>query len=88
VRVGFTKVRDILPAKCATRGVEARSVDDFFPKAVVEGAGRQWGTSLANLVRPLPPFEAALDELRVALQASLGAPLPDAARGRRERNVP
>ncbi len=88
VRVDFTKVGGILPAKCATRGVEARTVDDFFPKAVVEGAGRQWGTSLANLVRPLPPFETALDELRVALQANLGAPLLDAARDRRERNVP
>jgi len=71
-RVDFAKVRDILPAKCAARGVEARSVNDFFPELVVEGTGRQWGTSLANLVRPLPPFQTALDELRASLQGHLG----------------
>ena len=67
VVVDFAEVGRILPAKCAVRGVEAHCVDDFFPELVVEGAGRQWGSSLANLVRPLPEFAVALGEIRASL---------------------
>jgi predicted nucleotidyltransferase component of viral defense system len=72
VSVDFAEVASILPAKLAVRGVEADSVDDFFPARVVEGAERQWGSSLAALVRPLPPFTVALGELRAALVARAG----------------
>ena len=67
----LTTVGSILPAKLAVRGVEATTVDDFFPARVVEGAARQWGSSLAALVRPLPEFEAALDELKASLRSHL-----------------
>lgn len=67
VVVDFAEVGRILPAKCAVRGVETHCVDDFFPELVVEGAGRQWGSSLANLVRPLPEFAVALGEIRASL---------------------
>src|SRR5665647_2670236 len=67
VVVDFATVRRILPAKLAVRGVEAATVDDFFPARVVEGASRQWDSSLATLVRPLPEFEASLGEIRASL---------------------
>jgi predicted nucleotidyltransferase component of viral defense system len=71
VVVDFAEVAKILTAKCAVRGVEAHCVDDFFPEVVVEGAGRQWGSSLANLVRPLAEFRVALSELKASLSANL-----------------
>jgi predicted nucleotidyltransferase component of viral defense system len=73
VVVDYAEVGSILPAKLAVRGVQAATVDDFFPARVVEGASRQWGSSLATLVRPLPEFEAALDELKASLHAHLQA---------------
>jgi len=73
VVVDYAEVGSILPAKLAVRGVQAATVDDFFPARVVEGAARQWGSSLAALVRPLPEFEAALDELKASLRSHLQA---------------
>jgi len=73
VAVDFAEVAKILPAKCALRGVEARSVADFFPAEVVQDAGRQWGSSLANLVKALPEFDVALGELEVSLSSHLGS---------------
>ena len=73
VAVDYAEVGRILPAKLAVRGVEAATVDDFFPARVVEGAARQWGSSLAALVRPLPEFEVALNELRTSLGSHLPA---------------
>jgi len=73
VVIDYAEVGSILPAKLAVRGVQAATVDDCFPARVVEGAARQWGSSLAALVRPLPEFEAALDELRASLSSHLPA---------------
>ena len=73
VVVDYATVGRILPAKLAVRGVEAATVDDFFPARVVEGASRQWDSSLAALVRPLPEFEVALNELRASLSSHLPA---------------
>ena len=71
VAVDLTRVATILPEKLAVRGVEARSVDDFFPPAVVAEARRQWQSSLGNLVRPLPKFDVAIAELRAKLDRRL-----------------
>ena len=57
----------ILPAKCEVREVTFESIDDFFTDAVLAEAARQWNSSLANLVRPLLPFQAAIEELRIVL---------------------
>lgn len=73
VVIDYATVGRILPAKLAVRAVEAAAVDDFFPERVVRGASRQWGSSLATLVRPLPEFEAALDELKASLRSHLQA---------------
>ena len=35
----------------------ADDVDGFFPPLIVSEAERQWETSLADLVRPLPAFD-------------------------------
>ena len=73
VVVDYAAVARILPAKLAVRRVQAATVDDLFPAMVVEGASRQWGSSLAALVRPLPEFEVALDELKASLRSHLPA---------------
>ncbi len=61
----------ILPTKCKVREVTFQSPDDFFPDGVLAEAARQWDSSLATLVRPLPPFEATIDELRGVVAAAL-----------------
>jgi uncharacterized protein len=71
VSVDLTEVARILPEKLSVRDVDAQSPEDFFPSAVVEGARRQWGSSLENLVRPLPEFDAALQDLRASLEEGL-----------------
>lgn len=63
----------ILPTKCEVRGVTYRSAEDFFSSGVLAEAARQWDSSLAALVRPLPPFEAMIGELRINLAAALPA---------------
>jgi predicted nucleotidyltransferase component of viral defense system len=57
-------VASVLSEKCAVRSVHIDSVDDVFPVAVVSEAERQWEASLADLVRPLPPFRKVVEELR------------------------
>jgi hypothetical protein len=47
-------------------------VADFFPPLIVSDAARQWGTSLADLVRPLPDFEAVMASLHESLAALMG----------------
>lgn len=69
--IDFEAINAILGEKCARRGVAFTSVDDFFPPPVVAGAARQWDSSLGNLVRALPAFPAATDELKGRLGAAL-----------------
>lgn len=64
---------EILPQKCAVRDVSFDSVDDFFPPLIVSEAGRQWETSLADLVRPLPVFDDVMAGVRASLRMLLGA---------------
>jgi predicted nucleotidyltransferase component of viral defense system len=76
VRVDLHQVAAIMPQKLSVRGVEAQSVEDYFPQAVIAEARRQWESSLGNLVRPLPRFEDALAELRESLERGLAQPAP------------
>jgi predicted nucleotidyltransferase component of viral defense system/predicted transcriptional regulator of viral defense system len=62
----------ILPKKCAIRNVSHDDAEDFFPPLISSEAERQWETSLADLVRPLPSFETVMKELRASLRALLG----------------
>ena len=55
VAVDLTRVATILPEKLAVRGVEARSVDDFFPPAVVA----ECATAVA--VKPGQPCQTAAE---------------------------
>jgi len=71
VAVDLAQVACILPEKLSVREVEARTVDDYFPPAVIAEARRQWESGLGNLVRPLPHFEVAAAELRASLDAGL-----------------
>lgn len=61
----------ILPQKCAVRNVSYDDVKEFFPPLIVSEAKRQWETSLADLVRPLPSFETVITELHASLQTLL-----------------
>ena len=68
VLVDLGRVKAIMPQKLIVRGVEAKSLEDYFPQAVVDEARRQWDSSLGNLVRPLSRFDVALAELRGSLE--------------------
>jgi len=61
------EVVKILPQKCAARGVVFGGVEDFFPALILSEAERQWETSLADLVRPLPDFGSVVADLRESL---------------------
>jgi uncharacterized protein len=61
-------VVSILPEKCAVRRVAFTEAADFFPPLIVSEAQRQWQSSLADLVRPLPEFERVIADLRESLQ--------------------
>ena len=63
---------DILPQKCAVRDVFYHDAEDFFPPLIVSEAERQWQTSLADLVRPLPAFDDVIAGLRASLRTLLG----------------
>jgi hypothetical protein len=45
--------------------------DDLFPPLIISDAERRWETSLTDLIRPLPPFAAVIEELRARLQVLL-----------------
>ena len=63
-----TTAASILPRKCDIRDVRVDSVDRVFPAAIVSEAERQWESSLADLVRSLPAFDLAMEELRARLK--------------------
>ena len=63
---------EILPQKCAVRDVSYDDAEDFFPPLIVSEAERQWETSLADLVRPLPDFDDVIAGLRASLRMLLG----------------
>jgi predicted nucleotidyltransferase component of viral defense system len=62
--IDWQVVQGVLGEKCAVRGVEFVSVDDFFAEAIVDAARRQWESSLTNLVRDLPLFDSAIEDVR------------------------
>ncbi len=70
--VDLQTVLEILPQKCAVRNVSYHDADDFFPPLIVSEAERQWETSLADIVRPLPDFDDAIAGLRTSLRVLLG----------------
>jgi len=61
----------ILPQKCRVRDVSYNGAEDFFPPLIVSEAKRQWETSLADLVRPLPSFETVMAGLQASLRTLL-----------------
>lgn len=63
----------ILPEKCAVRNVAYEEAEDFFLPLIVSEAERQWETSLADLVRPLPGFDPMMADLHARLRAFLGS---------------
>lgn len=76
--VGFNSVdvASILHQKCSVRDVGFDSLEDFFPDVVVTEAKRQWQSSLADLVRPLPEFETVISGLRRWIPSILATPGP------------
>jgi predicted nucleotidyltransferase component of viral defense system len=65
--VDLGRALEILPEKCAARGVSYSEAEDFFPPLIVSEAERQWQTSLADLVGPLPDFQLVTSGLRARL---------------------
>lgn len=63
---------EILPQKCVVRDVSFDGADDFFPPLIVSEARRQWETSLADLIRPLPAFDDVIEGLCASLRMLFG----------------
>jgi len=71
----------ILPEKCAVRRVSFAQAGDFFASLIVSEAKRQWQSSLADLVRPLPDFERVMAGLGESLQLLMGGKPPEVDNG-------
>jgi len=65
-------VASILSKKCEARGVCISKVQDVFPRFIVAEAERQWSSSLADLVTPLPAFAEVMSQLRDLVRAFIG----------------
>ena len=74
-RVDWTKVRAILPSKCAHRHVAIASVADVFEPALLQEVRATWNRTLGPFVPELPDVEAVLAETRGRLESLLGGDL-------------
>jgi hypothetical protein len=76
-REGLT---DLLHQKSAHRGVRFRSLDDFFPEALMTEVRTHWNRSLGPFVSPLPACEEVMVGLRSLLAGFFPALKPNAWR--------
>lgn len=60
----YKQLLPLLRKKCEVRGVDFKTIDDFFTKELVNEAERSWNTMLATFVPDLPPFEIVVGDLR------------------------
>lgn len=59
------EVKKVFLAKCASKGIEFKGVDQFFPKDTVEKLEPYMRIGLARLTsEPLPPLSEMIDESR------------------------
>lgn len=65
------RVRRILPAKCAVRGVNFEVAADFFPVGLLDVVRPGWGGDLGPLVRHLPPADQVIQEVRRRVEEML-----------------
>jgi hypothetical protein len=70
-RVDWTKVRTILPLKCAHRQVAISSVADVFEPALLHEVRATWDRTLGPFVPELPDVDTVLAETRDRLEALL-----------------
>ena len=67
----YKQLLPLLRKKCDVRGVDFKTIDDFFTKELVNEAERSWNTMLATFVPDLPPFKVVQRELRDMLEPIL-----------------
>jgi len=70
-RVNWQQVCEILPRKCAHRGVAIASVADVFEPALLAEVRATWERTLGPFVPDLPDVEMVLSETRERLEALL-----------------
>jgi len=69
--IDWSSVAAILPAKCAHRGVDLRTVGDAFEAQLLEEVRATWRRTLGPFVRELPAVNRVLSETREDLEALL-----------------
>ncbi|MBM4061496.1 MAG: nucleotidyl transferase AbiEii/AbiGii toxin family protein [Planctomycetes bacterium] len=70
-RLLWTRVAEVLPRKCAHRGVAISSIDDIFEPALLEEVRATWVRTLGPFVPDLPDVETVLIETRARLEVLL-----------------
>jgi len=70
-RVDWARVAEVLPRKCAHRGVTLSSIGDVFDLALLEEVRATWERTLGPFVPDLPDVERVLAETRERLEALL-----------------
>jgi len=66
------EVKRIFHLKCKHKGIEFKSVADFFDPDRLEKYERDWEASFKHLMREVPPFQRVCKELESALQDLFG----------------
>jgi predicted nucleotidyltransferase component of viral defense system len=70
-RVDWTLVCEVLPTKCAHRGVAIASVAEVFEPGLIDEVRATWERTLGPFVPELPDVEKVLAETRERLEALL-----------------
>jgi predicted nucleotidyltransferase component of viral defense system len=70
-RVNWARVAEILPRKCAHRGVAVSSIADIFAPMLLDEVRATWERTLGPFVPELPDVEHVLAETRQRLEALL-----------------
>jgi predicted nucleotidyltransferase component of viral defense system len=72
VAIDRAVVGELLPRKCAVRGVGYAGAADFFAAEVIDRARADWNTDLPRLAGRVADFDACLRDLRVPVEKIVG----------------
>jgi predicted nucleotidyltransferase component of viral defense system len=70
-RMNWLLVRNVLPDKCARRGVAIASIADIFEERLLDRVRGDWMATLGPFTRELPDVDRVLAETRAALERVL-----------------
>ena len=88
-RLHGERIRPLLEAKCAHRGIVFHGPEAIFSEELVSEASRHWESTLAPFVSELPEWRQVLEQLQeLVSDISDGLSVPFAASGRRAAQSP